>query len=459
MIDLNSGFINNNNMILSTDFYQLTMIAAYYQYNLENSIKEEDDIATFELFIRKLPKNRNYLIFAGLEQVIQYLLNARFNEKSIEFLRNKPVFKKIDVSFFDEYLPNFKFNLNLWAMQEGNFLFPNEPILRIRGPMIHAQLAETYLLNVVNFQTLIASKASRIRNIAPNKILLEFGTRRSHSPLAGIYAARASYIAGFDGTSNVIADIELGIKSSGTMAHSFVQKFNTELDSFNVYYDIYGENSIFLIDTYDTEKGAITSTKFGNKIRGVRLDSGDLADHARKVRKILDKKGSEKVLIVASSDLNEYKIKKIIDENVPIDVFGVGTELATSRDDPTISGVYKLIEYNNVPKIKISEGKLTYPGIKQVWRIFDKDGMFKEDLLSLIEEPALANSEDLLKQFMKNGELIRTLPSIDDIQGYYFENMKKLPNLYKKLGEIQTSSMRISEKLDNLTNSLKIKYQ
>ena len=240
-------------------------------------------------------------------------------------------------------------------MQEGNFLFPNEPILRIRGPMIHAQLAETYLLNVVNFQTLIASKASRIRNIAPNKILLEFGTRRSHSPLAGIYAARASYIAGFDGTSNVIADIELGIKSSGTMAHSFVQKFNTELDSFNVYYDIYGENSIFLIDTYDTEKGAITSTKFGNKIRGVRIDSGDLADHARKVRKILDKKGSEKVLIVASSDLNEYKIKKIIDENVPIDVFGVGTELATSRDDPTISGVYKLIEYNNVPKIKLAK--------------------------------------------------------------------------------------------------------
>ncbi|MHA1986588.1 MAG: nicotinate phosphoribosyltransferase [Promethearchaeota archaeon] len=459
MIDLNSGFVNNNNMILSTDFYQLTMIAAYYQYNLENNIKEKDDIATFELFIRKLPKNRNYLVFAGLEQAIQYLLNARFNEKSIEFLRNKPVFKNVDGSFFDEYLPNFRFNLNLWAMQEGNFLFPNEPILRIQGPMIHAQLAETYLLNVINFQTLIASKASRIRNIAPNKILLEFGTRRSHSPLAGIYAARASYIAGFNGTSNVIADIELGIKSSGTMAHSFVQKFNTELDSFNAYYDIYGENSIFLIDTYDTEKGAITSTKFGNKIQGVRIDSGDLADHAKKVRKILDEKGSEKVLIVASSDLNEYKIKKIVDQNVPIDVFGVGTELATSRDDPTISGVYKLIEYNNVPKIKISEEKLTYPGIKQVWRIFDEDGMFKEDLLSLIEEPALANSEDLLKEFMKNGELIRTLPSIDEIQRFYIENMKRLPNLYKKLEEIQTSNMRISEKLENLTNSLKIKYK
>ena len=188
MIDLNSGFIDNNNMILSTDFYQLTMCAAYYQYNLENRIRKEDDIATFELFIRKLPQNRNYLIFAGLEQVIHYLLNARFNEKTIEFLRNKPVFKKIDVSFFDEYLPKFKFNLNVWAMQEGNFLFPNEPILRIRGPMIHAQLAETYLLNVVNFQTLIASKASRIRNIAPNKILLTINCKIFRFPHYGFNA-------------------------------------------------------------------------------------------------------------------------------------------------------------------------------------------------------------------------------------------------------------------------------
>ena len=459
MIDLNSGFIDNNNMILSTDFYQLTMCAAYYQYNLENSIRKEDDIATFELFIRKLPQNRNYLIFAGLEQVIHYLLKARFNEKTIEFLRNKPVFKKIDLSFFDEYLPNFKFNLDVWAMKEGNYFFPNEPILRIQGPMIHAQLAETFLLNVVNFQTLVASKASRIRNIAPNKVLLEFGTRRSHSPLAGVYAARASYISGFNGTSNVIADIELGISSTGTMAHSFVQKFNTELDSFEVFFDIYGEHSIFLIDTYDTEKGAEQSTQFGNKIKGVRIDSGDLIEHSKKVRRILDKGGSKKVLIVASSDLNEYKIKEIIDKNAPIDVFGVGTELATSRDDPTISGVYKLIEYNNVPKIKISEEKITYPGIKQVYRIFDKDGLFKEDLLALKDEPEPMDSEDLLKQIMKNGELIRSLPHIEKIQGFYIENMKKLPNIYKSLEQIQTSRIKISEELDNLTNALKKKYQ
>ncbi len=459
MTNYSSGYVNDENMILSTDFYQFTMTAAYFQYNLENNIKEEDDIATFELFIRKFPKNRNYLIFAGLEQAIYYLLNARFTKRTIDFLRNKPVFKKIDSSFFDEYLPNFKFNLNVWAMEEGNFFFPNEPIMRIQGPLIHAQLAETYLLNVINYQTLVASKASRIRNIAPDKVLLEFGTRRSHSPLAGVYAARASYIAGFNGTSNVIADIELGINSTGTMAHSFVQKFDKEIDSFKTYFDIYDENSILLIDTYDTEKGAEKCAQFGNKIKGVRIDSGDLINHAIKVRKILDEIGCEKVLIVASSDLNEYKIKEIIDQNAPIDAFGVGTELATSRDDPTIAGVYKLIEYNNTPKIKISEEKITYPGIKQVYRVYDKNGKFKEDILALDDESSPSDSTPLLQAIMKNGELIRKLPEIDDIQTFYRENIKKLPERYKNLEEVQTFELKLSKKLDDLTRSLKEKFK
>ncbi len=455
MNKVNSGFVDNLNMILATDFYQLTMGAAYYQYNLENEIDENEDIATFELFIRKFPRNRNYLIFAGLEQSIQYLLNARFTERIIDFLRKKAVFKNIDSSFFDEYLPNFKFHLDVWAMREGNFFFPNEPIIRVQGPIFHAQIVETYLLNVINYQTLIASKASRIKNVAPDKVLLEFGTRRSHSPLAGVYAARASYIAGFNGTSNVVADLELGINSSGTMAHSYVQKFDDELDSFDSYYKIYGKNSILLIDTYDTEKAAQKSTKFRNAIRGVRIDSGNLIDHAQKVRKILDNNGCEKVLIVASSDLNEYKIKEIIDKNAPIDAFGVGTELVTSRDDPTIAGVYKLIEYNGVPKIKISEEKLTYPGKKQVFRIYDKDGMFKEDLLSLEKEPPSPNSEALLIPIMKSGELITKLPKLDDIQKFYLENIMKLPKSYKKLEEIDIFKLKISEELRNLTDSLK----
>ncbi len=458
MTSYKSGFVNDQNMILATDFYQLTMGAAYFQNDLSNDRSKAEDIAVFELFVRKLPKNRNYLIFAGLEQVIHYLRNAKFTAKTIDFLRRKEVFKTIDSSFFDSYLPNFKFNLDVWAMKEGNFFFPNEPIMRIQGPMLHAQLVETYILNVINYQTLVASKASRIRNIAPNKILLEFGTRRSHSPLAGAYAARASYIAGFNGTSNVIADYEFGINSSGTMAHSFVQRFDNEMESFDAYYNIYGKNSILLIDTYDTEKAAEKVSKYKNTIKAVRIDSGNLIEHAKKVRKILDKNGCEKVQIVASSDLNEYKIKKILDSNAPIDAFGIGTELATSRDDPTIAGVYKLIEYNNKPKIKISEDKLTYPGKKQIYRIYNKQGEFKEDILLLENEPAPPNSEALLIPVMKEGILTTELPDLNNIQQYYFENIEKLPNKFKKLEEDHIFKVRISKKLRNLTNSLTEKF-
>ncbi|KKN14137.1 hypothetical protein LCGC14_0999230 [marine sediment metagenome] len=458
MFETISGFINNNNMILATDFYQLTMGAAYYQYNLENEVNEEDNRATFELFIRKFPRNRNYMIYAGLEQVVYYLLNARFSENIIEFLRQKPVFKNIDSSFFDVYLPNFKFDVDVWSMKEGNFFFPNEPVLRVQGPLFNAQIAETYLLNVINFQTLVASKASRIRTVAGNKVLLEFGTRRSHTPLAGVYAARASYIAGFNGTSNVIADLEFGINSTGTMAHSFVQKFKNEADSFDSYYKIYGEDSILLIDTYDTEKGAQKACKYGNTIRGVRIDSGDLIDHARKVRKILDQNGCDKVLIVASSDLNEYKIKEIIDKKAPIDAFGVGTELTTSRDDPTISGVYKLIEYNNEPRIKISEGKVTYPGIKQVYRSYNKDDKLEEDLLSLDDEPIPVNSEPLLIPIIKKGKLVTILPKLDEIRDFYLENIRNLPETYKNLEQKEKFKLRVSEKLEQITQKLKKNY-
>ncbi|MHA1104200.1 MAG: nicotinate phosphoribosyltransferase [Promethearchaeota archaeon] len=454
----NSELINKSNLILATDFYQLTMGAAYYQYNLENNRDENEDIAVFELFIRKYPKNRNYLIFAGLEQVIHYLLNARFSNDTINFLKSKNVFKNIDPRFFEEYLPNFKFKLDAWSMKEGTFFFPNEPIMRIQGPMFHAQLAETYILNVINYQIIVASKASRIKNIAPDKILLEFGTRRSHSPLAGVYAARASYIAGFNGTSNVIADLELGINSSGTMAHSFIQKFETEEEAFEAYYNIYGKNSILLIDTYDTEKAAKKACKYGNNILGVRIDSGNLIEHSKKVRKILDDNGCDEVIIVASSDLNEYKIKKIIDDNAPIDAFGIGTELATSRDDPTIAGVYKLIEYNNQPKIKTSEEKLTYPGKKQIYRICNERGYFKEDILMLDDEESPLNSEALLIPIMEKGNLISKTPQLMEIQQHYLKNIKKLPSEYKTLDENQVFKLKISEKLSDLTNSLKKEY-
>jgi len=228
---LKSGFITDKNLMLGLDLYELTMSAAYYQYNLENNIKEKDDIAVFEYYVRKFPDNRNYLIFAGLEQIIHFIQNAKFTDEIISFLKKKDIFQRIDSSFFEEYLPNFKFKLDIFSIKEGDFFFPNEPIIRVHGPIIHAQLVETYLLSTINFQTMIASKASRIKNISKNKILFEFGTRRAHSLLAGIYAARASYISGFDATSNVIADFELGISSVGTMAHSYVQRFMQEIDS------------------------------------------------------------------------------------------------------------------------------------------------------------------------------------------------------------------------------------
>jgi nicotinate phosphoribosyltransferase len=256
----------------------------------------------------------------------------------------------------------------------------------------------------------------------------------------------------------VVADLELDINSSGTMAHSFVQRFDDEEESFDLYYKIYGKNSILLIDTYDTEKAAETACKYENNIKGVRIDSGDLIEHAKKVRKILDDNDCKEVIIVASSDLNEYKIKQIIDNNVPIDAFGVGTELATSRDDPTIAGVYKLIEYNGRPKIKISEEKLTYPGKKQIYRIYNERGVFKEDILMLEDDEAPPNSEALLIPIMEKGILISNIPQLMEIQQYYLKNIKKLPGEYKTLDENHVFKLKISKKLRELTNSLTRKY-
>jgi len=453
----NSGFLNELNMILATDFYQLTMGAAYYQENLEKLNEMEDDIAVFDLFIRKLPKNRNYLIFAGLEQVIHYLQNARFTESTIEFLRSREEFRNINRDFFDAYLPKFKFNLDVWSLKEGTFFFANEPVMRFQGPMLQAQLAETFILNVINYQTLVASKASRIKNVAPNKVLLEFGTRRSHSPLAGVYAARASFIAGFNGTSNVLADLELGINSSGTMAHSFVQRFDNEEEAFDLYFKIYGKNSILLIDTYDTEKAAKKACKFGNKIFGVRIDSGDLIENSKKVRKILDENGCNDVIIVASSDLNEYKIKNLLEHDAPIDAFGIGTELVTSRDDPALAAVYKLVEYQGKPRIKTSEDKLTYPGKKQLYRLYDNNGIFLKDIITLEEEPSPPNSEILLTQVMERGKLKVEVSNLKEIQQYYLENIKNLPNTFKIIDKEIDYRVEISEELRKLTKMLQNK--
>jgi len=434
------------------------MSAGYFQYNLENSIDDQNDTSTFELFVRKLPRNRNYLIFAGLEQVIHYLQNARFNERTIEYFRSREVFKNIDPKFFDEYLPNFKFDLDVWSIPEGQFFFPNEPIMRIEGPTIQAQLAETYILNVITYQTVVASKASRIRNVSGNRIILDFGTRRSHSPLAGVYAARASYIAGLNGTSNCVADLELGIKASGTMAHSWVQRFPTELESFKAFYKIYGKNSILLIDTYDIKKGTLNACKTAKDIKGVRIDSGDLVENSKIVRKILDENGLKNAIITLSSDLNEHKIKDLIEKGAPADAFGVGTEMVTSRDDPVVNSVYKLIQHNGIPKIKISEGKITYPGKKQVYRVYDENGKFTKDILMLENETPPDKSEPFLAPIMRKGKLIYDLPSLDEIQQFYYKNIEKLPEEFKKLEQLDLFRLGLSNGIKELTQKLKNQY-
>ena len=457
MISINpkSGFLTDNNIILATDFYELTMSAGYFQYNLENSIDDQNDISTFEVFVRKLPRNRNYLIFAGLEQVIHYLQNARFNERTIEYFRSREDFKNINPKFFDEYLPNFKFDLDVWSIPEGQFFFPNEPIMRIEGPTIQAQLAETYILNVITYQTAVASKASRIRNVSGNRIIVDFGARRSHSPLAGVYAARASYIAGLNGTSNCLADLELGIRASGTMAHSWVQRFANELESFKEFYKLYGRNSILLIDTYDIKNGALNACKTAKDIKGVRIDSGDLVENSKIVRKILDENGLKNAIITLSSDLNEYKIKEIIDKGTPVNAFGVGTEMVTSRDDPVVNSVYKLIQHNGIPKIKISEGKITYPGKKQVYRKYDENGKFTIDILMLENETPPKESEPIMTPIMRKGELIYDLPSLDKIQQFYYKNMEKLPEEYKKLEPLNLFRLELSNGIKDLTQKLK----
>jgi nicotinate phosphoribosyltransferase len=454
----NAAVIDNSNMILSTDFYQLTMIAAYYQFNLENEISQNEDISVFELFVRHLPENRNYMIFAGLEQIIYFLQNAKFTKKTIEYLKNREDFRNIDDSFFEEFLPNFEFKLDVWGMPEGQVFFPNEPVLRVKGPSIQAQIIETYIISVMNYQTLVASKASRIRNIAPNKLLLEFGTRRGHSPQAGIFAARASYIGGFDGTSNVTADLELGINASGTMAHSFVQKYG-EMESFEIYYDYYEEDTILLIDTYDIGRGAEKASKFGNNILGVRIDSGDLAEEAKRVRKILNENGAEEVSIVLSSNLDEYKIKEILDSGAPVSALGIGTELVTSSDAPKLGAVYKLMENNDEPKIKISEGKVTYPSSKQVYRVFESDGKFKKDILALDKEEPPENGEPLLIPIMKKGELVYDLPKIEKIRDFSSENVQKLPEDFKRLEKREFEELIISNELKALWDDLVERYK
>ncbi|MGI0033128.1 MAG: nicotinate phosphoribosyltransferase, partial [Nitrososphaeraceae archaeon] len=381
--------LSERDVALFTDFYELCMAAAYFNSN------QKDTIGLFEMFVRKLPKNRSYLVSAGLEQVIHFLLNFRFKHDHIEYLRNHKMFINVSDKFF-EYLSELKFTGNLWAMPEGSIVFPNEPLLRIEAPIIEAQVVETYILSVINFQTLIASKASRIVEAAQGRPIIEFGSRRAHGPNAGILAARASIIAGCQGTSNTFAAYKMGIPASGTMAHSFVMNFASEEEAFEAFCKAFPQSTL-LVDTYDPINAVKIATQKGLEFEGVRIDSGDIFSESKEVRRILDDAGRKSAKIMATGDLNEHIIYDMVSKQAPIDYFGVGTELSTSRDDPALNGVYKLVaikiksnnlkgnKYQTIYKRKKSPGKENYPGPKQVHRLIRNNKLIT-DILTLDDE-------------------------------------------------------------------------
>ena len=450
-------FVDEENMSMFTDLYELTMCASYFD-------NKRFEPATFDLFIRRLPQNRSYFLFAGLEQVLLFLEKIRFTKDHTDFLK-KQGFK----NDFLDYLRDFKFTGEVWSIPEGTIAFPNEPLIRVTAPIIEAQLIETFILNTVNLQTTIATKASRVVTAAKGKSVVEFGLRREHGIDAGMKVARGSYIAGCNGTSNVLAGMKYSIPIFGTMAHSFVMLFEREIDSFKAFVKTFPDKPTLLIDTFDdikgAEKAAIVAKELeekGFKLGGVRLDSGDLAELSKKVRKLLDKNGLKYVKIFASGDLDEYEVEKLLMKDAKIDAFGVGTKMGTSADRPYVDIIYKLSEKMNEkgefsPIMKLSKGKTTLPGRKQVFRFKDKNGLFVKDVIALEDEKI--NGEPLLVKVMEKGKIVHDLPSLEEIRKRTLESLSKFPDKYKKLKDAPRYPVELSLKLKKLIKELREKLE
>lgn len=397
--------------VLQTDLYQLTMAAAYHE-------RQHNPLATFELFVRKLPASRAFLIFAGLQEMVDALLDVHFTADEIAYLRRQAPFASISDSFF-EMLEGLRFEGDVWAVPEGTVVFPNQPLVRVTAPLIQAQLMETYLLTLANFSTMVASKAARVVDAAQGRGVLEFGSRRAHGPQAGLLAARAAYLAGFAATSNVEAGMRYGIPIAGTCAHSFIMSFPEEDEAFRAYQTTFPSHTTLLVDTYDTIEGIKKAAAMQPPPQGIRLDSGDLGALAKEARVLLDERGCKDTKIVASSDLNEHRIAALLADGAPIDHFGVGTELATVKDAPALSGVYKLVELQTPAQqwrgvAKNSPGKPSYPGRKQIFRQLDPTGQATGDLVALAHEEAPEGAFPLLTHVIKEGQLVGPLPSLEE---------------------------------------------
>ncbi|WP_163427064.1 nicotinate phosphoribosyltransferase [Eubacterium pyruvativorans] len=465
------------NLTMLTDFYELTMGNGYFESGMA------DQIAYFDMFFRKIPDRGGYAILSGIDQVVDYLEHLEFTNEDIAYLRSKGIFSEA----FLDYLKNFKFACDVWAIPEGTPVFPHEPLVTVRGPVIQAQLLETMILLTVNHESLIATKASRIVRAAQGRPVMEFGSRRAHGASAAIYGARAAYIGGCCGTACTITDRECGIPALGTMAHSWVQMFPTEYDAFRKYAELYPNNCVLLVDTYNVLKSGIPNAirvfrELNPKTKGIRIDSGDIAYLTKQARKMLDEAGFEDCTITVSNSLDEYLIRDVIMEGAKIDSFGVGERLITSKSEPVFGGVYKLVAIEKdgelIPKIKISENieKITNPGYKKVYRLYDNEnGKAIADLLTVSDEPAPSGDGYVLfdpqtvwkKKKLKNftarslqvrlfdhGKKVYDSPDIETIKQYCREQVETLWEETLRFENPQSYYVDLSQKLYELKQEM-----
>jgi len=436
--------MNSETSLLLTDLYQLTMLQGYFERGM-------NETAAFEFFVRKLPRGRNFLMAAGLEQVLDFIEQAHFAPEELEWLRGSGRFSRD----FVDWLADWRFEGEVDAMPEGTLCFPDEPLLRVVAQLPQAQLIETRIINLLHFQTLIASKAARSVLAAPGKLLVDFGLRRAHGAEAGLLAARAAYLAGFSGTATVLAGQRYGIPLFGTMAHSYVQAHDSEAAAFRNFSRAQRDNMALLIDTYDTEAAAHKVVALarelaqeGIAIKGVRIDSGDLGELARRVRPILDEGGLRAATIFASGDLDEHRLRELLAGGAPIDGFGIGTRLDTSADAPYLDCAYKLQEYAGRARRKRSVGKATWPGRKQVWRSYDEQGRMAGDIISL--EGESQPGEPLLACVMRDGKRVAPPPSLQEARERASRNLQRLPAQMSALEEAPAYPVEIAPALREL---------
>jgi nicotinate phosphoribosyltransferase len=467
-------FDYNNLSPLYTDYYQITMAQSYFKG------QRHETPACFDYFFRKIPNNGGYVIFAGLGELLLMLDNLQFKDEDIDYLEK--------LGFGDDfldYLKEFRFKGSIYGMREGEVVFPFEPILRVEGTLIETQLIETLLLNVLNFQSLIATKASRIRFSAGNRLLSDFGLRRAQS-FGGISASRAAIIGGFDNTSNVYSANLYDIQPAGTMAHSFIESHDDELEAFRNYAKTYPDNCTLLVDTYNTLRSGVPNAIIvakeleakGKRLNAIRLDSGDLAYLAKKARKMLDHEGLDYVKIIVSNQLDEYVVKSLLDQKAPIDIFGVGTSMITGSPDGALDGVYKLSAYKHIPRLKISENvqKTTLPGVKKVYRFLDHDTMFHADCICMADDPVPErmihpfekeksldlsgyDKEDLFVCHMDKGVIHYQGMHVNMLREWVSERLKHLPEEHKRFDFPHIYKVGISDHLSALRDELINKYQ